>query len=341
MDALHHFAQGHFDREPALDADHEPGAAFGQSPNGGFTRAGSDDAVPSSWPASALNVAEDYNAGLALQLLLDCASDAEGTAQFFAFRDDDDVAALAAGYRVAEMCHEAWDLFDAAGHGHSGCTTGKRDVRGDCPTRAAHDFDEEHRARGFARIAEVVDGIDGSIHGGIEADGFVRAEDVVIDGAGDARDPHSVFRFEEEGAAEAAIAADYDEAFDTVRLHLTSDLGAHGGFVEGGASRRADERAAELNDVADGAVVEDARAVLDEAAVTIEVGNDFYPEPTGRANDSPDGRIHAGRIAAACEDTDAFHGYRFGVERIRCKNKSPGVGPLLAGARSFGRSRFS
>src|SRR5690625_5170951 len=102
-------------------------------------------------------------------------------------------------------------------------------------------------------VPQPVDGIDGDVHGRVEAYGHVRAVDVVVDRSGQADDADALFLLEEARALEGAVAADDDERVHFVFTQARGGGGAALGRQEGVAAGGAEHGAAPLDDVGDGA----------------------------------------------------------------------------------------
>ncbi|MPM63688.1 hypothetical protein SDC9_110569 [bioreactor metagenome] len=190
------------------------------------------------------------------------------------------------------------------GNQNGGSPDGDADIDGKMPGVAPHDFDHGGALVGLHGVRQLIDGVDGGIGRGVEADGIMRAGDVVIDRSGDAdgvdAEPCEIPR-----AAEGAVPADGDDAVDTKvltvcygRLHARFgfELLAAGGVEDGAAAR---------GDAVDGARVELHHVRVYEAVVpAVNAHGDNIVQYAG-AHGGADGCVHARRVPAAGEDADS------------------------------------
>mgnify|MGYP000187626894 CR=1 FL=1 len=78
---------------------------------------------------------------------------------------------------------------------------------------AAHDLHDAAALVRLHRIAQTVDALDGGVGGGIEADGIVGADDVVVDRAGNAHAGHAELA-QLQRTVIGTVASDDDNAFN-------------------------------------------------------------------------------------------------------------------------------
>jgi hypothetical protein len=172
---------------------------------------------------------------------------------------------------------------------------------------SAHYLDEKDHAGGFARVPDLVDGRHGGGHRGIEADGFVGAENVVVDGSRDADDGQTVLQLQRVGALKCAAPADRDQRLDAVFAHLLDSTSAHRGVEKLRGPGCPEDGAAVLDDVTDRAVVQLVEAPVDEAGVAVAIA-DHRHAVSGRGPDrGADGGVHSGRVSAAGQDAEPIH----------------------------------
>ena len=134
------------------------------------------------------------------------------------------------------------------------------------PRVPAHDLHDAGPLVGLHGVGQLVDALDGRVGRGVEADGVVRAADVVVDGGGhahgvDARGGQLL------GAPEGAVAADGDDPVDARVLagadRLRHPLGGGELLAAGGV----EDGAAPVGEAVDGAGVHLEGIPLDEAVV--------------------------------------------------------------------------
>jgi hypothetical protein len=146
-------------------------------------------------------------------------------------------------------------------------------------------------------------------HRAVHADGEVGADEVVVDGGRDAHDGEAEL-VQRRGAALAAVAADDDEAVDAAGLEVQQRLVLHLARLELGAARAAEDGARALDDAADVAQAEGDDVVGDEARVAALDAEGLDAAVDRGAGDGADGRVHAGGVTAAREDSDLLHRHR-------------------------------
>jgi hypothetical protein len=116
--------------------------------------------------------------------------------------------------------------------------------------------------------AQLVDGVQGGVDGRV-ADGVVGAEDVVVDRARHADDRDVELLVQADGAAERAVSADGHQPLDARGLEHRHRLRAPREFHERLAARSAEEGAAALDHVADGAGGELDQVVFEQTRVAV------------------------------------------------------------------------
>ena len=159
---------------------------------------------------------------------------------------------------------------------------------------------------GLHGVAELVHALHSGIGRGVEADGVVGADDVVVDGAGDAHHGDAelgqILR-----AAERAVAADghqpvqTDELAGGVGLFLPL-VGAE--LITAGAVQNG---AAPVDDAADAGVVHLQDVAGDQPLPAPADTHALDAPRVGAAHHGADTGVHARRVAAAGQHADAFH----------------------------------
>ncbi len=127
--------------------------------------------------------------------------------------DDDDRGEVALGVAALEGVAHGVDVEGLLGDEDHGGPTGDARPRGDVPGVAAHDLDDHHPVVRLGGGVEPVDGVDGDLHGGVEAEGELGAREVVVDGLGHADDRHAEL-VQLVGHPQRVLAADGDEGVD-------------------------------------------------------------------------------------------------------------------------------
>ena len=106
-----------------------------------------------------------------------------------------------------------------------------------------------------------------------------------------------------ERSAQRAVAADHDHGVDAVRLDRRPDAGVALAVDVRVASRRAEDRAAALEDAAHVLALERPHVPLHEAVPAVADADDLHPVGDGRtADDGADDRVEPGAVAAGGEN---------------------------------------
>ena len=191
------------------------------------------------------------------------------------------------------------------GHENSSCANSQTDIEGQMTCISAHDFNNRAALVRLHGVTETVNGVNRSVGCGIETDGIIGANNIVIDGSGDS-DYRNAVLGKCFGTAESTVAANGNNAVQTKQLTgsscpLLSCLCAE--FV---TSCSVKDCTAAVNDVADIGSIHAFDITADQAAVTTANANTFNAAINTGTNNGSNGRIHTGSIAAAGKNTDSF-----------------------------------
>jgi hypothetical protein len=162
---------------------------------------------------------------------------------------------------------------------------------------------------------DAVDGPGGHVHGGLEAEGHIRAPEVVVDGLGQCDDVEPLLP-QEIGGLMGAVAPQDHQAVQLELVvvllhgrHLVHAVGPRDlDGLEGGAAG-AKEGAALGEDAGEVGVGEEPEAAVDEALIAVLEAVDLHllvgvEHGLGHA---PHGRVEGLAVPAAGEHSDAFH----------------------------------
>ena len=214
------------------------------------------------------------------------------------------------------------DLFDVVGYlgnEHYVGAGGDAGVERQPAGVAAHELDHEHAAVRARSGMDVVDDVRGDVDGALEAEGGVRAPDVVVDGLGQGNDIHTGVH-EQLRALLSAVAAHDNEAVEVQavvgvqhRGHEVVALVVHyglSGYVS--LARGAEDGPALNEDAGKVAGVHELVVALDEALVAVvhAVDLDIVDVLEQRLANAADGRVQALTVAARGNEADsgvAFH----------------------------------
>ena len=159
----------------------------------------------------------------------------------------------------------------------------------------------------LGRRRDAVDRLRGDLHRGVEAEGDVGRRDVVVDRLRDAHDRHALRR-EPERRAERAVAADHDHRVDPLALERPGHRRGTLAVDVRVAPRRAENRAATLEDAAHRVAVERAKLPLHEAVPPVEDPDDLGAVPPCRARrHAADHGVQPGAVAARGQDRNPLH----------------------------------
>ena len=159
---------------------------------------------------------------------------------------------------------------------------------------------------GLHGVAELVHTLHGGVGRGVEADGVVGADDVVVDGTGDAHHGDAelgqILR-----AAERAVAADGHQSVQPQQLAggvglLLPLLGAE--LVASGAVQH---RAAPVDDPADAGVVHLQNIAGDQSLIPAADAHTLDAPGQRAADHGTDTGVHARRVTAAGQYADTLH----------------------------------
>lgn len=182
---------------------------------------------------------------------------------------------------------------------------------------ASHDFDDHDAVVTGGRGVYAVEGFGGDGDGGLEAEGDVGAEQVVVDGLGHT---DAVDASVGEGLCgrHGAVASDADQGLDAVELEVChADVGevfeeeiavgpgADGVLLGVGLVGRAEDGAAHGEDVGDVVGLEGSDAVFDESEEAVLDAEDFHAVEDGVLGDGADDGVETGAVTPAREDADA------------------------------------
>jgi hypothetical protein len=182
---------------------------------------------------------------------------------------------------------------------------GQAGVQRDPAGVPAHDLDDQRAVVRLGRGVQPVDGVDGDLDRGVEAEGVVGGAEVVVDRLRDADD------VEASGGqlgrdAEGVLAADRDQRVDAGLLEVLPDLldpvvdlhDVGPAAAEDGASARED---------APGLLhAERHREPLERALPAVAEAEELVPVHLHALPDhGPDDGVQAGAVAPAGQDTDA------------------------------------
>ena len=240
--------------------------------------------------AAALDVAEDRHTRLEAGALLDLAleldrdaaearvaervglaagrRDAAAVARHRALGDDDDRERRPARVAALDALADLVDVERALGDEDDVGAAGDAAVGRDPARVAAHDLDDDDAVVRLRGRVQAVDRVGGDLHRGVEAEGDVGAGEVVVDRLGDADHRHAVGR-QPARDAERVLAADRDQRVDAFALErLAHERGAVGAVLVGVRARRAEDRAA---------AVQDARRVLGVSSTVLASSTPAQP----------------------------------------------------------------
>jgi hypothetical protein len=183
-------------------------------------------------------------------------------------------------------------------------------VEGDPARVAAHHLDDQDAVVALGGGVEPVYGVRRDLHGGVEAEGHVRAAQVVVDRLGDA-DEGKPRLVEAVGGAQRVLAADRDEAVQVERRHVGADDLDAVLALEGVGARGPEDGAAAGQDAARRLDRELDVAVLERPSPAVAEADDgvaVHVDPL--ADHGADDRVQPRAVATAGEHANP-HGASF------------------------------
>jgi hypothetical protein len=157
---------------------------------------------------------------------------------------------------------------------------------------------------------EAVDRVGGDLHGGLEPEREVRAGEVVVDRLGDAHDVHARLG-ELPGDAERVLPADRDQRVEPQRGQRLLHALEPALLLEDVRARRAEDRAAAVQDAARRLVREIDRLALEHAGpAEAEADELVLVRVDPLAHDGADHGVEAGTVPASRQQSDASHNAR-------------------------------
>ena len=187
-----------------------------------------------------------------------------------------------------------------------------------------HHLDDHDPLVGLGRRVQPVDRVDGDVHGRVEPEGDVGADDVVVDRLGHADDPGQARLEEPVGEVQRSVAADRDQRVEPL-LPEAPDGSALRSIGTARPRRWARRRrrgcrgwpcpgsCPDVHDAAHPVVVEPDQAagiVVEEAAVAVADPRPRSPCLDRREGRGADDGVEAGGVAAAGVDGDLADGLR-------------------------------
>ena len=169
----------------------------------------------------------------------------------------------------------------------------------------SHNFDDRAALLGRGGVSDIVNGFHRGIYRGIEADGIFRACDVEVNGSGhsDNIDPACGKALR---SSVGTVSADNDEAFDAVlaavlRSPVLAFLREHLG-----ASRGIQEGSALLDGIGHALRGKLYKILIDQAREAAPYAHDLHAVRDTRAHYGSDRGVHAGRVSARSQYSDAL-----------------------------------
>ena len=229
-----------------------------------------------------------------------------------AFRNGDDAEILAALPAAQNRLGDAVDVVRNLGQQDHVGTAG--DARTQCqPAGAvAHDLDYDDAMVAVRGAVQAVDGIGGDAQRGIETEGDIGAENIVVDGLGQGDDVET-FLLQLQCILLRTTAAETNKRIQVVGLVVLDDdighvldLAAHLHLVRLVAAG-AENGAADREDAGQGTAFQSHGAVLHQSAETVPEADYLHAVLFhGSPGDAPDRGVETGTVAACREDADVF-----------------------------------
>ena len=249
-------------------------------------------------------MAQNGDAGVKPQLLPDLL--AHGDAAGRALGHHDHKVGLAAEPRPADLLgHMQVEVVCPLRHQHRRSAHGHAHIQRQIPGPVAHDLHHGAALVGLHGVPQPVDAFHRRVGGGIKADGVIGADDVVVDGAGDAnhRDAElgQILR-----APERTVAADGHQTVQPQQLAGVGRLLLALPGAELVAPGAVQDGAAPVDDAADAGVVHLHKVPGDQTGIAPADAHALDAPGQGAAHHRADAGVHARRVAAAGQYADTL-----------------------------------
>ena len=191
-------------------------------------------------------------------------------------------------------------------HQHRRSAHGQSHIQRQIPGAAAHHLHHRAALVGLHGVPQPVNALHRGVGGSIESDGVIGANNVVINGTGNAHHRNAPFA-QILGAPEGAVAADGHNAVQS------QQLAGIGGFLlpllcaELLAAGRVQYGAAAVDDAADAGAVHLHKVTVDQSLPATADPHHLNAAAQGAAHHGTDGGVHSRRVTAGGQYTDAFY----------------------------------
>src|SRR6266545_518650 len=170
-----------------------------------------------------------------------------------------------------------------------------------------HYLDEKKAFVRVRSVADFVDGIDGRIDGGVEAECEIGAEQIVVDGTRNADELAAPDFRQIHSAAKRAVAADEHERVHAELLQIVRGFLLPFQCKERGSPRCLQDGAAALDNVRDGAGLHLDEFLMEDSLVTTLEAQHANAVSERDAGDRANGGVHSGCVTTAGYQAKSFH----------------------------------
>ena len=246
--------------------------------------------------AAALNVPEHRRAYVQIGALGQRFHEVVGVSG--ALGEHDNAAALSACAELGKLIHDVVGGHLDFGHDNDFRAAADTCVEREVAAVSAHDLDDGNTLVRGHGVANLIDSVEYRVAGGVEAQRVIGVGKVVVDSAGNA-DSREAQLGQNLRAHKRAVAADDDKPLYSVTAQVFDALSPALGCLELGAASGAQDCAAALNDVGNASQSHFHERAVDKSAVTALDAHDFHAARNAVTHRRANGRVHAGRVAAA------------------------------------------
>ena len=201
---------------------------------------------------------------------------------------------------ATQTCAQFVDVERNLRNQHGGRPASDSRGRGDPACVTAHHFDHHDSIVTLSCCVETVDCVGGNLHGRVEAECHVRADDVVVDRLRHANDWDVVLAVQTTGNRQAPVAADHDEPIEAKVAHGLLDAFHAVLGVERAPAPGTKHRSAAREHAAHEFDRQRDRSSIEHAVPRVEETNQLVTIVTlALAHDGADDRVQSGAVASS------------------------------------------
>lgn len=230
------------------------------------------------------------------------------TAELIPLGDNHDGTAVLGRHQRMNVAFYVIYVVEGLGYQNHLSTATNTAVQGNEAGVPAHDFHKEQPIVGIGGIADTINILQSRIQGRVEADGFIRTKQIIVDRTGASNNRDSILVEENSGPLQRPISPDRDQSIHTVAFQLLSRPRSSLRRTEFCGTRTFQDGPPFLDDVGHRLGVHLHHVTFNHALVSSANAHDFQVVRNGCTYYGPDTCIHARRIPSRCKNSNSTHG---------------------------------